>query len=58
MFDGPAGKETLTDLFGGKSQLMVYHFMLGPRLGTGLPELLVPAPIISTAPWRTSRSAT
>lgn len=29
-FEGPAGKETLADLFGGKSQLAVYHFMLGP----------------------------
>jgi predicted dithiol-disulfide oxidoreductase (DUF899 family) len=24
------GSETLSDLFGGRSQLMVYHFMLGP----------------------------
>src|SRR5208337_2185791 len=30
LFDGPNGKETLPDLFGGKSQLIVYHFMLGP----------------------------
>jgi predicted dithiol-disulfide oxidoreductase (DUF899 family) len=30
MFDGPDGKETLADLFGGRSQLIVYHFMLGP----------------------------
>src|SRR6202158_3876643 len=30
VFDGPNGKETLTDLFGGRSQLIVYHFMLGP----------------------------
>ena len=29
-FDGPNGRETLGDLFGGKSQLIVYHFMLGP----------------------------
>src|ERR1700758_994263 len=29
-FAGPNGKETLADLFGGKSQLIVYHFMLGP----------------------------
>ena len=26
-FDGPAGKETLGDLFGGRSQLIVYHAM-------------------------------
>jgi predicted dithiol-disulfide oxidoreductase (DUF899 family) len=30
VFDGPDGKETLADLFGGKNQLIVYHFMLGP----------------------------
>jgi predicted dithiol-disulfide oxidoreductase (DUF899 family) len=26
-FDGPNGKESLADLFNGKSQLIVYHFM-------------------------------
>jgi predicted dithiol-disulfide oxidoreductase (DUF899 family) len=30
VFDGPKGKETLADLFGGRSQLIAYHFMLGP----------------------------
>jgi len=30
VFDGPNGKETLADLFDGRSQLIVYHFMLGP----------------------------
>ena len=30
VFDGPKGKETLADLFDGRSQLIVYHFMLGP----------------------------
>jgi predicted dithiol-disulfide oxidoreductase (DUF899 family) len=30
VFEGPKGKETLTDLFDGRSQLVVYHFMLGP----------------------------
>jgi len=30
VFDGPKGKETLADLFDGRSQLVVYHFMLGP----------------------------
>ena len=29
-FDTPGGKKTLADLFGGKSQLIVYHFMFGP----------------------------
>jgi predicted dithiol-disulfide oxidoreductase (DUF899 family) len=30
IFDSPAGKETLADLFQGRSQLVVKHFMLGP----------------------------
>jgi len=30
IFDGPEGKESLTDLFGDCSQLIVYHFMYGP----------------------------
>ena len=30
VFDGPKGKETLSDLFGARSQLIVYHFMFGP----------------------------
>jgi predicted dithiol-disulfide oxidoreductase (DUF899 family) len=38
VFDGPNGKETLADLFGGKSQLIVYHFMLGPGWEAGCPS--------------------
>jgi predicted dithiol-disulfide oxidoreductase (DUF899 family) len=34
-FDGPKGKETLADLFDGRSQLIVYHFMFGPGWGEG-----------------------
>jgi predicted dithiol-disulfide oxidoreductase (DUF899 family) len=30
VFDGPSGKVTLGDLFDGRSQLFVKHFMLGP----------------------------
>ena len=30
VFDGPRGKETLADLFEGRSQLIVYHFMFDP----------------------------
>jgi len=30
LFDGPNGKETLADLFAGRSQLIVKHFMLAP----------------------------
>lgn len=38
VFDGSDGKEKLADLFGGKSQLMVYHFMLGPGWVQGCPS--------------------
>jgi len=38
VFDGPNGKESLADLFGGKSQLIVYHFMLGPGWEAGCPS--------------------
>jgi predicted dithiol-disulfide oxidoreductase (DUF899 family) len=34
-FDGPYGKETLADLFGGKSRLIVYHFMFDPEWKEG-----------------------
>jgi predicted dithiol-disulfide oxidoreductase (DUF899 family) len=30
VFDGPNGKQSLAELFDGRSQLIVYHFMLGP----------------------------
>lgn len=35
IFEGPNGKVTLGDLFGGKSQLLIYHFMFGPGWGEG-----------------------
>ena len=35
VFHGPQGNETLADLFDGKSQLLVYHFMFGPGWGEG-----------------------
>jgi predicted dithiol-disulfide oxidoreductase (DUF899 family) len=37
VFDGPRGKETLSDLFGTSSQLIVYHFMFGPEWSEGCP---------------------
>ncbi|MDB5986081.1 MAG: thioredoxin-like protein [Nevskia sp.] len=36
-FDTPQGRKTLGQLFGGRSQLMVYHFMLGPGWTAGCP---------------------
>ncbi len=38
VFDGPQGKETLADLFADKSQLLIYHFMLGPSWVQGCPS--------------------
>jgi predicted dithiol-disulfide oxidoreductase (DUF899 family) len=35
VFEGPNGPETLADLFAGRSQLIVYHFMLGPNWEEG-----------------------
>jgi predicted dithiol-disulfide oxidoreductase (DUF899 family) len=37
-FEGPSGKQTLSDLFAGRSQLVVYHFMLGPGWKEGCPS--------------------
>ena len=41
VFDTPAGKKTLAELFGNNSQLIVYHFMWRWDLGQGCNELLV-----------------
>ena len=38
LFDGPNGKETLADLFAGRGQLIVYHFMFGPAWNEGCPS--------------------
>ena len=35
VFDGPDGRESLSDLFAGRSQLIVYHFMFGPDWSAG-----------------------
>jgi predicted dithiol-disulfide oxidoreductase (DUF899 family) len=37
VFGGPAGKTRLLDLFEGRRQLILYHFMFGPGAG-GWPE--------------------
>jgi len=59
VFDGPHGKETLADLFGGRSQLIVYHFMFGPDWKEGC-RAARSFPIISTpalCTWRRETSA-
>ena len=35
VFEGPDGKESLSDLFDGRGQLIVYHFMYGPGWDVG-----------------------
>lgn len=37
-FDAPEGKVTLADLFKGRSQLVIYHFMFGPEWKEGCPS--------------------
>ncbi|HEY2323648.1 MAG TPA: thioredoxin family protein [Thermoanaerobaculia bacterium] len=38
LFDGPDGKVSLSDLFGKRSQLIVYHFMFPPEWEAGCPH--------------------
>ena len=38
VFDGPNGKQSLSELFDGRSQLIVYHFMFGPDWDAGCPH--------------------
>ena len=57
VFDGPNGKETLADLFAGRSQLIVYHFMLGPD-GRRAAWAARSWPTISTALSSTSPTTT
>src|SRR3982075_2087557 len=37
VFGTPKGKKSLVELFAGRSQLIVYHFMLGPGWAAGCP---------------------
>ena len=38
VFEGTDGKQTLAELFDGRSQLIVYHFMMGPDWEQGCPS--------------------
>src|SRR5678815_3620158 len=38
LFEGPHGTETLSGLFAGRSQLVVYHFMFHPDDSVGCPQ--------------------
>jgi predicted dithiol-disulfide oxidoreductase (DUF899 family) len=35
VFDTEGGEKTLAELFGGRSQLVIYHFMFGPQYSDG-----------------------
>jgi predicted dithiol-disulfide oxidoreductase (DUF899 family) len=37
-FETDGGDASLADLFGGRTQLLVYHFMLGPDYNAGCPS--------------------
>jgi predicted dithiol-disulfide oxidoreductase (DUF899 family) len=38
VFEAPGGKVRLADLFGGRNQLVIYHFMFGPDWQEGCPS--------------------
>ena len=38
VFDTPEGKKSLANLFAGRSQLVIYHFMFGPDWQEGCPS--------------------
>jgi len=48
VFDGPSGKITLTDMFEGRDQLIVQHFMFDPDWSEGCPSCTAAADETST----------
>jgi predicted dithiol-disulfide oxidoreductase (DUF899 family) len=38
VFEGKNGKQTLSEIFDGRSQLIVYHFMFDPSWNAGCPS--------------------
>ena len=42
LFEGPNGKVSLVDLFDGRRQLIIYHFMFDPSWDEGCPWLHEP----------------
>src|SRR4051812_2015124 len=49
LFEGAAGKESLTDLFQGRSQLVIQHFMFSPEAVAGCPGCSVQADTVDGA---------
>jgi predicted dithiol-disulfide oxidoreductase (DUF899 family) len=59
VFDGPGGKVRLADLFAGRNQLVVYHFMFGPDWQEGCPSCsFVSDHIDGTLPHLAARDVT
>src|SRR5690606_37466730 len=50
--DTPDGPATLADLFDGRSQLMVYHFMFGPGWEQGCPSCSFLCDHVDGANWQ------
>jgi predicted dithiol-disulfide oxidoreductase (DUF899 family) len=49
-FEGPGGKKSLLDLFEGRRQLILYHFMFGPGAG-GWPDAGCPGCSMMVDQW-------
>ena len=54
VFEGPGGRAGLIDLFEGRRQLIVGHFMFDPSWEEGMPELFGGADEISDGLLRSS----
>ena len=54
VFDTPAGKKTFAELFNGRSQLIVYHFMWRKEYGEGCVAVPFSATtsMVPTSTWR------
>ena len=48
LFEGPSGRASLTDLFEGRTQLIVQHFMFDPSWDEGCPSCTAASDEIST----------
>jgi predicted dithiol-disulfide oxidoreductase (DUF899 family) len=59
VFDAPGGTVTLADLFAGRNQLVIYHFMFGPDWQEGCPSCsFVSDHIAGAIPHLTARDVT
>jgi predicted dithiol-disulfide oxidoreductase (DUF899 family) len=59
VFDAPEGRRSLADLFEGRNQLVIYHFMFGPDWQEGCPSCSFVSDHIDAAlPHLTARDVT